>query len=190
MTAETVSLQIRMPADERDAIRRTAEAEGLSLRALLARWVSLHSSAPAAMTSRNDVAMTSPDFAHRVEALEARVDALEGRRARPAPAKPAARPATAEGLPPLTATGRQYRPGSKRAPVSRADLPAGFPATGAELTGWREWSGLPRTRFAAAVGQSGESLRLQEGKGDAPLSSALALKLVAAVEAGDLPAPG
>ena len=136
-----------------------------------------------------------PDLAARVDALEARVLALEAGPGRAPPRPAAPRPAAAGAAPgaspaPLTASGRRIKRSSTRAPVDRADLPAGFPATGAELATWREASGLPRARFAEAIDQSGESLRLQEAKGDAPLSVGLARKLVAAVEAGDLPAPG
>jgi len=91
VVSETVSLQIRMDPSERDEIRRLAEAEGLTLRELLAEMVKRWAGAPAmpgAMTvsglgalgaMRPAMPGAMPDLAGRVAALEARVGALERR---------------------------------------------------------------------------------------------------------------
>jgi DNA-binding transcriptional regulator YiaG len=223
-------LRVRALPAEAAALRAEAKRRGVNLSRLvvdLAADAGLveHRGSPRstaehrAADPRGAPQSNGPDLSARVEALEARVLALEARPARAAPATVPPRPAAAgaplvgdddDARPPslarpqehrprrrdtdrpalLTASGRRIKRSSARAPVDRADLPAGFPATGAELVAWREATGLPRARFGEAIGQSGESLRQQEAKGDAPLSSGLALKLVAAVEAGDLPAPG
>ena len=142
------------------------------------------------MTPRNAAAMTRPDSAARLDALEARVLALESKPVRAVPVKPAARPAAAEAPRlELVTPPKNYDRDDPRCPAGRSDLPPGFPATGAELAAWREASGLTRKRFAQAIDRTPPALRQQELKGDRPLSLPLALKLVAAVEAGELPSP-
>ena len=206
-TTKQVSIRV-LPAEaaalKAEAKRRRVDLSRLVLDLAAAAGLVDHRGSPPP-GHRGSPRITAPDLAPRIDALEARVLALEAGPGRAAPATAPARPAAAGALlvgdddarppslarpAPLTATGRRIKRSSTRAPVDRADLPAGFPATGAELVAWREGADLPRARFAEAIDQSGESLRLQEAKGDAPLSSGLAFKLVAAVDAGRLPPPG
>lgn len=181
----TELVRIRALPAEAAALRAEADRLGVTLSLLvlgLAADAGLveHRGAPQA-EHRGSPRSTGPDLVARIDALEARVLDLEARPARAAPATAPARPATAEAP-------AAKRP--KRPPVDLAALPAGFPTTGAELEAWRKGAGLPRVRFGEAIGQTGESLRQQEKKGDGPLTPRLVARLAAAVDAGDLPAPG
>ena len=80
MSDPMVSLQVRMPTSERDAIRQLAESDGLSLRELLAAMTVQYQSPEPAMPA----AMT-PELAERVEALESRVAQLEAGGTAPKP---------------------------------------------------------------------------------------------------------
>jgi hypothetical protein len=193
----TVLLRVRALPHEAEALRAEAKRRGIPLSHLV-----LELAADAGLVEhRGDPVRSTtgappehrPAVSARLDALEARVLALEGKPTRTAPRTAAARPGVAEGptLKRAPTTGRrQYAQDDHRRPVERLELPDGFPATGAELAAWRNGHGLRRAAFADAVNRSRESLRQQEGKGDLPLSAGLALDLVAAVEAGDLPAPG
>ena len=138
-----VSLQVRMTAAERDAIRVLAEAEGLALRELLAAMVLQWQPAPAAMPA----AMT-PELVERVDALatgaalhlgafadlEARVLVLEqgqaaggvkpSRRKSDKPKAPAVAVPMLAGLPDMPAELVQILTG--------AGLPLAWPTTGNE----------------------------------------------------------
>jgi len=124
----------------------------------------------------------------RLTALERRVDALE--RA-PTTAPPKRTPKAAQRAAAAPGTRKARATGANR-PITRGELPEGFPATGAELGAWMQASGLSGKAFAKTVDRSRQALGQQtrKGNGDGPLSAGLALDLVAAVEAGRLPAPG
>ena len=212
----TVLLRVRALHHEAEALRAEAKRRGVPLSWLvldLAAGAGLveHRGDPVRSTTgaprSTGSAQDRPALAARVEALEARVLALEAGPGPAAPRPAAARPAPAEApAVKRTPKARSTTPGGvrfaatdPRRPVERSELPPGFPATGAELVAWRESAGLPRSAFGRALAPDGgpaaarsqaETFRQQEAKGDAPVSVGLALRLVAAVEAGDLPAPG
>ena len=200
----TKMVRIRALPAEAAALRAEADRLGVTLSRLVldlaaAAGLVEHRGSPGRITAghRGSPRSTAPDLVARIDALEARVLALEAGPGRAPPRPAVVRPAAAGAperpkvkAPTRGAGGRRYAADDPRRPVERSELPPGFPATGAELADWRDSTGQRRQLFATAVGQSRQSLHQQEMKGDAPLSSGLALKLVAAVEAGKLPAPG
>jgi len=194
----TVLVRIRALPHEAEALRAEADRRGVPLSRLvlnLAADAGLveHRGDPVEHHQRSTTGAPPdprPDLDDRVKALEARVADLEAREGEAPTRKPARRPA-ATGAPAAKhpTTGVRYSREDHRRPIERAELPEGFPATGAELAAWREGRGWNRRPIADALKVSKEAVRLQEAKGDRPLSAGFALKMVAAVEAGDLADP-
>jgi len=193
---KTVLVRFRALPGEAESLRARAAAQGCTLSELLLRlaaeagWIAERSTYGAPVTGAPEH-HPAPDA--RLTALERRVEALEAvqrTQVTPDPPKAPRRALRGPSAGGTAKAGREYADDDPRRAVRASDLPPGFPATGAELATWRERLGLSGEAFAKAVkGVSRQTVTNQTKKAGGPLSVGFARKLVAAVEAGRLPAP-